>query len=135
MRNCKLLDFKHKKHSSRMRTARSSPWRGRGSLTEAPLDRPPGLPDRAPPGQRPPWPENPRTETPLARETPLDREPPEGIWDQAARQEVTSHRHTETPRGQTNNCENITLLQTSFVGGSNTWFKKGPPTKKRTKNK
>ena len=59
-----------------MRTARSSPWRGRGSLTEAPLDRPPLVslteppldsdpPGQRTPGQRPPWPERPPwTESP-----------------------------------------------------------------------
>ena len=41
--------------------------------------------------------------------------PPEGTWDQVARQEVTSYRD---PHGQTNRCKNITLPQTSFLGGN-----------------
>ena len=56
-----------------------------------------GLPTETP-GQRPPW-----TETYPWTESPLDRDPwegtwdqaqrpPEGTWDQAGRQEVTSYR-------------------------------------------
>ena len=55
--------------------------------------------DRNPPGQRPPW-----TEI-----------PPEGTWDQSARQEVILYR--DLPCGQTNTSEKITLPQISFVGG------------------
>ena len=61
-------------HSSRMRTAPSSPYRKSLSVGETPWIETPL--DRDPPGQRPPW-----TETPIRR-----------TWDQAARQEVTSCR-------------------------------------------
>ena len=58
------------------------------------------------------------------------RIPPEGTWDQAARQEVTGTRqpdkkwnHTEPPLSpvdrMTDTCKNITLPQTSFAGGDN----------------
>ena len=56
-------------HTSRMRTARSLPYRGGLSLRRAgsPWQRPPG---QRPPRQRPPW-----TETPLDRDTPGQRPP------------------------------------------------------------
>ena len=56
------------------------------------------------------------TETPIWTETPLDRDPSEGTWDQAARQEVTSYRDPTVNR-MTDASKNITLPQTSFAGG------------------
>ena len=60
---------------------------------------------------------------------PLDRDqgqrPPEGTWDQAARQEVTAFRNLlapppPLPKGRMKYmCKNITLPQTSFAGGKN----------------
>ena len=91
-----------------------------------------------PSGQRPcpldrdPWRETPWTETPWAEipwiETPWkehgirDRDPLEGRWDQAARQEVTSYRD---PHGKNEHTisENITLPYTLFGGGKNSKMK------------
>ena len=71
-------------HSSRVRTAcsLSHGWRGLsgGSLSGG----------------------SPRTETPLDRDHPGQRPPPQGTWDQAARQEVTSYRD---PHEQNETCE------------------------------
>ena len=85
--------------------------------------------DRDPPARDPfrqrPLDRNPQTETPLdtdpKTETPWtqtlpDRDPLEGTWHQAARQEVTSYRD---PSEQTNRCKNSTLPQTSFAGSNN----------------
>ena len=55
-----------------------------------------------------------------AETLPGQRPPPEGTWNQATRQEVTSYR--EPPR-QSNTCKNITLPQTSFACGKKTCFK------------
>ena len=87
----------NKKHSSRMRTVRSSPY-GRGgsfvrglcqgdSWTETPRQR---SPRQRPPRHRPyPW-----TETPPPRRNmgPGTETPTDGTWGQAVRQEVTSYR-------------------------------------------
>ena len=59
-----------------------------------PRNRPP---DTDPPGQRQPWPEPPMdrapwTETPQKEHGTGRRDPREGTWDKAARQEVTSYR-------------------------------------------
>ena len=65
------------------------------SLTETPLDRDP--PGQRPPGQRPsmdrdpPGQKHPMDRDPPRQRTPTPR-PPEGTWDQAAGQEVTSYR-------------------------------------------
>ena len=73
---------------------------GGGSLTETSLNRDPLI--REPPsGQTSPV----GTETHLDREPQKehwtrDRDPPEGTWDQTARQEVTSYR--DRPCGQNN---------------------------------
>ena len=64
---------------------------------------------------------DPQTET-LWTETLLDRDPPrqrtpyppEGTWDQAVRQEVTSYKDLPVNRMT----ENITLRQTSFADGN-----------------
>ena len=78
-------------HSSSMHTVREV------SLTETPGQRPPG---QRPPGRRPSWTETPQDRDPPGRnmrpstETPF----PEGKWDQAARQDVTSCRGN--PPGQ-----------------------------------
>ena len=72
---------------------------------------------RGTPLDRDPWTEIPLGQTPPSTETTLEgtwdqeQSPPEGTLDQAAR------HHTETPCGQTNTSENITLPQTSFAGG------------------
>ena len=76
------------------------------SLTETlPGQRPPDRDplDGDPPGQRPHW-----TETPVQR-------PP---WTDPLVKWPVMHAGTETPRGQTNTCENITLPQTSFAGST-----------------
>ena len=84
------------KHSSEMRTDRSSPYEKSlwgVSLTETS------------PGQRP----------------LLNRDPMEGTrfsWDQAVRQEVTSYRDPSPVNRMTHASENITFPQTSFVGGN-----------------
>ena len=67
----------------------------------------------------------PRTQTPQT--DPPGQSPPRrtmgpGTWDQAAKQEITSHRDPYC--GQTNTCENITLPQTSFAGGNKRQTKK-----------
>ena len=75
------------------------------TLTETPtLDGDPL--DIDPPKQRPPG----------RNMAPGTEKPPEGTWDQAARQEVTSYR--DLPCGQTDTCKNITLPQTSFADGN-----------------
>ena len=54
-------------------------------------------------------------ETPWT-ETPLDRDPPEGTWDQAPRQEVTSYRDSPVNRmTQASENRSITLLFTFVV--------------------
>ena len=92
------------------------------SRTESPTrDRNPL--DRDPPIQRPPNKDPPRTEIP--GRDPLkgtwdqrQRPPWEGIWYQAARQEVTLYRGPlPTMDRMTDMCKNITLPQTSFAGG------------------
>ena len=85
-------------HSSRMCTAHSSLYRG-GSASGGCL------------WQRPPW-----TKTPQKEHGINDRDPPEGTWDRAARQEVTSYIDPIWTDRDT--CENITLPQTSFAGGN-----------------
>ena len=83
-------DYQTRMHSSRIRTARSLPYRG-GSLSGRP----------------------PLKGTWDQRQTPL-----EGTWDQAARQEVTSYRPPpqKKPR-MTHASKNVTLPQTSFASG------------------
>ena len=91
-------------HSSRMCTARSLPYGG-------------GLPDRDPPGQRPPrqippGQKHPDRDLPGQRplgQKPLGQRPPghvicDACWDRGLL------------CGQTNNCENITLPRTSSAG-------------------
>ena len=73
----RYCDFKTRMHSSRMCTARLSPYRGEGLPNRDPPDRDPldGDPPRQrPPRQRPPW-----TETPSGHVTCgacWDRDPP-----------------------------------------------------------
>ena len=109
------------------------------SLTETspdrdPLDRDPAR-DRRSPGQRLySWTKTTlldRDSTPGQRlyfwtETPLDRDPPEGTWDQgqrpdqAARQTGSDIKDSPPPVNRmTHASENITLPQTSFAGGKN----------------
>ena len=55
---------------------------------------------------------------------PLDQDPPrqippKGTWDQEAKQEVTSYKDPFPPvNKKTDRCKNVTLRQTSFVGGN-----------------
>ena len=42
---------------------------------------------------------------------------PEGTWDQAVRQEVTSYRNPHPVNRMTHASENVVLPQTSFAGG------------------
>ena len=63
--------------------------------------------------------DTPRTETPYKEHRTRDTDPPEGTWDQEARQEMTSYRDSPS-RAQTDTCKNITLPQTSFAAGKNT---------------
>ena len=56
-----------------------------------------GFPHRDPPGQRPPRHRPPCIETPHTQIL-LDRDPLEGIWDQAARQEVIAYRDRPVDR-------------------------------------
>ena len=66
---------------------------------------------------------SPPTENPCKEHGTRDRDPPEGIWDQAARQEVTSYRdHLPPVNRMTDRCKNITLSQTSFAGGKKVYF-------------
>ena len=76
-------------HSSRLRTGRSLPY---GSLCQ-------GDPPRRNMGQE-------------------IEPPPEGTWDQAARQEMTLYRDPLSPVNRmTDASKNITLPKTSFAGG------------------
>ena len=45
-----------------------------------------------------------RTETFQKEHATRDRDPPEGTWDRAARQEVTSYRNPLPPVGQNDRC-------------------------------
>ena len=100
-------------HSSRMHTARSSGCPG-GSPPGAPQDQTPW--EQAPPGTRhPPGPDlHPRTRHPPGTGTrPGTRHPPR---NQAAPPEPGT-----PPCGQTHACKHITLPQTSFAGGNNSF--------------
>ena len=82
-------------HSSRMHTACSSPYGGlsyRDLWTETP--QPETSLDRTPL-----W-----TETLQKEHGTIDRDLPQGAWDQAARQDMTSYRDRMTDM-----CKNITL--------------------------
>ena len=69
------------------------------------------LPEQRPLGQRPPW-----TETsPLRRNMGPESETPLKVH--GTRQPNRKWHHTETPCGETNTSENITLPQTSFTDG------------------
>ena len=64
-----------------------------------------GRPDRDPPRQKSP------------EQIPLDRDPPRRSMGPGS--QTGSDIIQRPPCEQTNTCENITLLQTSFVGGNN----------------
>ena len=71
-----------------------TPWTGT-PLERDPLDR--DFPRQRPPGQRPHWRETPWTETTWTETLWKEhgtrhRDPLEGTWDHAARQEMTSYR-------------------------------------------
>ena len=100
-----------KKHSSRMRTARSSSWGG-VSLTETPPDRDPPWTetpalDRVPSGERPPGKEH---------ET-RNRDPPKRNMGPGSQTGGDSIQRP--PCEQTNTCKNSTLPQTSFASCNN----------------
>ena len=95
-------------------TPRTETPRLRPPLTETPLDRDPLLDrvpllDRDPPGEKPPLPQR--------NIGPGTERHPEGTWDQAARQEMTSYRDLPPLDRLTDTCKTITLPQTSFAGG------------------
>ena len=75
-----------------------------------------------PPGQRPLQTRSPGQRPPKEHGTrDTHREPLERTWDQEARQEVISYRVPPHPDRMTDASENITLPQTSFVGGKNSF--------------
>ena len=77
------------------------PW------TETPSDSDPSL-DR-----HPPW-----TETRLNRDPVLDRDPQTDPLDRDPPGRKCHHTETPHPYGHTDTCKNITLPQSSFVGGN-----------------
>ena len=96
-----------------MRNTQSSPYGGGGlcsggiSLTETA------------PGQRPQKEHGTSHRDSQKEHGTSHRDPPEGTWDQAARQELPSYRDHPVNR-MAHASENITLPQTSFVGSKNT---------------
>ena len=124
-------------HSSRMRTARPSPYRTGlypGGLPDRPppRDRDPSEQrpqNREPPGQRVPGHRPPiQTENaPWTETTSRQNPPPPGTWDQrqrhfgkehGTRQEVTFRPPPSLLWTEWQTCKYITLPQTSFVGGT-----------------